>query len=65
VFDTARRLIAGLVGDGDRQEGQGLAEYSLLLVLVAMVAIASLLFMGGNISVALNNIGDTVSSVIP
>jgi Flp pilus assembly pilin Flp len=58
---TAARLVATRRG----QEGQGLAEYSMLLALVAMVAIAGLIFLGGNISAALTSIGTTVSTVIP
>ena len=37
----------------------------MLLALVAMVAIAGLLFLGGNIASTLSTIGTTVSDVIP
>lgn len=37
-------------------KGQGLAEYALLLALVAIVAIAALLFLGAQISSILQNI---------
>jgi pilus assembly protein Flp/PilA len=40
-----------------REEGQGLAEYALILSLIAIVVIAVLLFMGGNIKTILSNIG--------
>lgn len=33
-----------------RQEGQGLVEYALILVLVALVVIAALILLGGRIS---------------
>jgi pilus assembly protein Flp/PilA len=39
------------------EEGQGLAEYALILALIAIVAIAALLFLGGAISGILNEIG--------
>ena len=42
--------------DGD-DEGQGLAEYALILALIAIVAIAALLFLGGQISGILSTIG--------
>jgi pilus assembly protein Flp/PilA len=40
-----------------RQEGQGLAEYALILSLIAIVVIAVLLFLGGNIKTILSTIG--------
>jgi len=44
------------------EEGQGLAEYALILVLVAIVAIAALLFLGGEICTVLNNVGQAVNT---
>jgi Flp pilus assembly pilin Flp len=37
-------------GSDDGQRGQGLAEYALILAGIAVVAIASLVFLGGTIS---------------
>ena len=34
----------------DTERGQGLAEYALILALIAIVAIASLAFLGNNIN---------------
>jgi pilus assembly protein Flp/PilA len=42
------------------EEGQGLAEYALILALIAIVAIAALLFLGGEISKILSNIGKAI-----
>jgi len=39
--------------------GQGLTEYALLLALIAVVAIAGLLFLGTSISNILSTIGHT------
>ncbi|HLZ73301.1 MAG TPA: hypothetical protein VKV26_25635 [Dehalococcoidia bacterium] len=47
-------LRAAQRGQGD-ERGQGLAEYSLILVLVALVCVAALTLLGGGISSALNN----------
>jgi pilus assembly protein Flp/PilA len=41
-------------------EGQGLAEYALILALIAIVAIIALLFLGGAISGILSTIGNSV-----
>ena len=42
------------------EEGQGLAEYALILGLIAVVAIAALIFMGTTISAMLSGIGATL-----
>jgi Flp pilus assembly pilin Flp len=39
------------------QRGQGLAEYALILALVAIAAIVALLFLGGVIQTILSTIG--------
>ena len=44
----------------DDEEGQGLAEYALILALIAIVAIIALLFLGGQISGILNTVGSSV-----
>ncbi len=38
------------------QDGQGLAEYALILALVAIIAVVGLLVLGGQISAILNQI---------
>ena len=47
------------------EDGQGLAEYALILGLIAMVAIIALIFMGGQISDKLTVVGDTLASHAP
>ena len=42
------------------EEGQGLAEYALILALIAIVAIVALLFLGGAISNILSTVGASV-----
>jgi pilus assembly protein Flp/PilA len=39
------------------EKGQGLAEYALILALIAIVAVVALLFLGGVISTILSSIG--------
>jgi pilus assembly protein Flp/PilA len=48
------RRIAGDEG------GQGLAEYALILALIAIVAIVALVFLGGEISKILGEVGKSV-----
>jgi pilus assembly protein Flp/PilA len=50
-------LLAALRRD---EEGQGLAEYALILALIAIVAILALIFLGGQISGILSNVGESV-----
>jgi pilus assembly protein Flp/PilA len=42
------------------EDGQGLAEYALILALIAIVAIVALLFLGGQVSGVLSTVGDSV-----
>ncbi len=42
------------------EEGQGLAEYALILALIAVVAIVALIFLGGQINAILSNVGNSV-----
>jgi pilus assembly protein Flp/PilA len=60
VRSTIARILAYFRKDED---GQGLAEYALILALIAIVAIAALLFMGSQISDKLSTIGSTLNSV--
>jgi pilus assembly protein Flp/PilA len=45
---------------GRDQRGQGLAEYALILALIAIVAIAALVFLGGQVSAILSSVGAAV-----
>ena len=44
----------------DDERGQGLAEYALILALIAIIAIAALVFLGGEISSILSVIGEQI-----
>ena len=50
-----------IIGSIDRhEEGQGLAEYALILALIAIVAILALIFLGSQISTILSTVGVSV-----
>ena len=55
-----QQLLALRPFDRDGQDGQGLAEYALILGLIAIVAIVALIFIGGSISGALSTVGSTL-----
>ena len=44
------------------QEGQGLVEYALMLMLIAIVAISALLFLGSNLSSTLSSVAHSVGN---
>jgi pilus assembly protein Flp/PilA len=51
ILDAIRR---------DDETGQGLAEYALILALIAIVAIVALIFMGSQISDKLSVVGNAL-----
>ena len=46
------------------KKGQSLAEYGLILALIAVVCIVGLTAMGGQINTALTNLGATISGAM-
>ena len=50
-------IVASLRRD---EEGQGLAEYALILALIAIIAIVALVFLGGQVSKILSNVGESI-----
>jgi pilus assembly protein Flp/PilA len=43
-----------------RDEGQGLAEYALILALIAVIAIGALVFLGTQISTIISGVGKSI-----
>ena len=54
------RILAELWPQDD--DGQGLAEYALILALIAIVAILSMIFLGDTIGDLLSYIGVTIDT---
>ena len=50
-------IAASIASRLRREEGQGLAEYALILALIAIVA---LIFLGGKVSQILSNVGRSI-----
>ncbi len=42
------------------ERGQGLAEYALILALIAVLAIAAVTFLGGQINSILSSVGNSI-----
>jgi pilus assembly protein Flp/PilA len=52
-----QKFVAAIRRD---EEGQGLAEYALILALIAIIAIVALIFLGGQVSTILSNVGKSI-----
>jgi pilus assembly protein Flp/PilA len=48
----------------NREEGQGLVEYALILVLVSIVAIGALAAIGTSVTSVLQSIADTLNNAL-
>ena len=59
------RILAVIDRLRRHDDGQGLAEYALILALIAIVSIVALLFLGTQISDKLSIVGSTLNSVAP
>jgi len=54
-------MLQYLISLIDRDErGQGLAEYALILALIAVLAIAAVTFLGGQINSILSTVGNSL-----
>ena len=42
------------------EEGQGLAEYALVLALIAIIAIVALIFLGNQVQTIISNVGTNI-----
>jgi len=56
MFSRIRAILSRFEED----RGQGLAEYALILALIAIVAIVALLFLGTQISGILSTVGENI-----
>ena len=59
-MNVINRIMAYLPRVVPGSRGQGLAEYALILALIAIVAIIALIFLGGQVSKILSNVGHSV-----
>jgi pilus assembly protein Flp/PilA len=52
------QYLVSLIRSDER--GQGLAEYALILALIAVLAIAAVTFLGGQINSILSSVGNSI-----
>jgi Flp pilus assembly pilin Flp len=58
LFINMKLALARLL---DEDEGQGLTEYALILVFIAIIAILALTFLGTTVSNVLSTVGKSVA----
>ncbi len=58
-------MVRRLVGRWSSDEGQGLAEYALILALIAVLCIVGTAFFGTQVSATLDFIGSNINAVLP
>jgi pilus assembly protein Flp/PilA len=54
-------MLKKLMAKMQNEEGQGLVEYALIIVLVSIVVIAALSLLGTNVSTVFSNIAETLT----
>jgi Flp pilus assembly pilin Flp len=57
VVNYQMTTLSAWLASTRNDDGQGLAEYALILALIAIIAIAALIFLGTQISTILSTIG--------
>lgn len=55
-FNTLATLVRDYLGWEDDEEGQGLVEYGLIIVLVSIVVVVALTAVGNQLNAVFNNI---------
>jgi pilus assembly protein Flp/PilA len=54
------QLLSAMASLQSREEGQGLAEYGLILALVAVVAVGAVTLLGTNVSAKISSIATSI-----
>jgi pilus assembly protein Flp/PilA len=60
MLEAMVRLMARV--ESTRSKGQGLAEYALMLALIAIIAITALIFLGGQVANVLSVVGNSIDA---
>ena len=54
-------LVQSYLATLKREEGQGMAEYGLILALVALVVVAAFVFLGEQVETLINEVGSKMA----
>ncbi len=63
MFSKINEMLLSLMGRFEREEGQGLAEYGLILGLVSVAAIAALGIIALAVTGVLGDVGDALDGI--
>jgi Flp pilus assembly pilin Flp len=61
LFTSIQALAAGATRALDREDGQTMAEYGVVLAVITLAVIAAITLLAGNVSNAINS----VASILP
>jgi len=64
VLLSTLTTLAHSIVHRDDEEGQGLAEYALILALIAVVAVVAVTYLGSQLNTELSAIGTSVETAI-
>lgn len=65
LMDQLNALYVKLFLSLKNEKGQGLVEYALIVVLIALAAIVAMQFLGGSVNNTFSNAGQTLSTLRP
>ncbi len=65
MLNTLNLLLGRAYGRLRREEGQGMAEYAIILTVIAVVVAGVLVLLAGGIGAALNKVTDIFPSPTP
>jgi pilus assembly protein Flp/PilA len=64
MLDRINRAYIALSTRAQREEGQAMVEYALILALVSVVAIGTLKLVGGNVNSVFTDINNKLTSAL-
>ena len=65
MFSKINEALVWFTSRFEREEGQALAEYGLILALIAVVCLAALTVLGLAVMGALSGIGGAIDAAVP
>jgi pilus assembly protein Flp/PilA len=62
MLTYAMVMVQSYLATLEREEGQGMAEYGLILALVGLAVVAAFLFLGEQVSVLISEVGSSLAA---
>jgi pilus assembly protein Flp/PilA len=61
MLTYAMIVVQNYLASLKREEGQGMAEYGLILALVALAVVAAFIFLGDQVSILVSEVGSSLA----